>query len=159
QAQALVEQARAALYPTITANAAYTRSRSSSNTISQPTTVPVSRGVVTNHTLSGTVSWEPDIWGQFRRQAEENEANAQASVADLETAGLLAQATLAQNYFQLRTIDAQKNLFDDTLAAYEKALKLTENQYKVGVAARADVVLAQTTLKTAQAQAIDLDVM
>jgi NodT family efflux transporter outer membrane factor (OMF) lipoprotein len=159
QSQALVEQARSSFFPTITANAGATRSKASSNTISQPTPTPISRGVVINHTLSGTVAWEPDFWGQFRRQMEENEANAQASVADLETARLLAQATLAQDYFQLRSIDSQIKLYNDTLDAYQKALALTENQYKVGVAARADVVLAQTQLKTAKAQAIDLDVM
>src|SRR5271165_4260137 len=123
QAQAMVEEARAAFYPTINATAATTRSRASSTTVSAPGAVPISRGVVVNHNLNGNFAWTADVWGQIRRQVEENEANAQASVADLETARLLAQSTVAQDYFQLRAIDAQRKLYDDTVVGYKKALE------------------------------------
>jgi NodT family efflux transporter outer membrane factor (OMF) lipoprotein len=89
---------------------------------------------------------------------ESNEANAQASAADLEAARLSAHAELAQNYFQLRALDTQKQLFDDSVAAYEKNLQLTQNQYAAGIVAKADVILAQTQLKSTQAQAIDVGV-
>ncbi len=49
-------------------------------------------------------------------------------------------------------------MLDDTVAAYEKSLQLTQNQYNVGVAARADVVTADTQLKSAKAQAVDVGV-
>jgi NodT family efflux transporter outer membrane factor (OMF) lipoprotein len=159
QSQALVESARSQLFPTLSTNITYTRSRASANTIATPTSAPVSRGVVTSHSLPLTATWVPDFWGSVRRQIEENEANAQASVGDLETARLLAEATLAQAYFQVRSIDGQKKLFDETLVAYEKSLKLTQNQYNVGIVAKADVINAETQLKSAQAQAIDLSVL
>lgn len=158
QASALVESARAAYFPTLTGGISTTRSRSSSTTVAQPSSVPVSRGVVTSHNLPFNASWEADVWGKISRTVEANTAGAQASAADLEAARLSAQAQLAQNYFQLRALDAQQQLLEDTVAAYEKSLQLTQNRYAAGVVAKADVVQAQTQLKTTQAQAIDVGV-
>src|SRR5207247_11393750 len=92
------------------------------------------------------------------RTVESNQASAQASAGDLESARLSFQAELAQDYFQLRTLDAQKQLLDATVAAFEQSLELTKNRYASGVAAQADVVQAETQLKTTQAQAIDVGV-
>ncbi len=158
QASALVEAARATYFPTLTGGISTTRSRSSSTTVAQPSSVPVSRGVVTSHNLPFNASWEADVWGKISRTVEANTAGAQASAADLEAARLSAQAQLAQNYFQLRALDAQQQLLEDTVAAYEKSLQLTQNRYTAGVVAKADVVQAQTQLKTTQAQAIDVGV-
>jgi len=158
QASALVESARAAYFPIVTGGVSTTRSRSSSTTVAQPSGDPVSRGVVSSRSLSFNLGWEADLWGKISRTVEANAAGAQASAADLEAARLSAQAQLAQNYFQLRALDAQQQLLEDTVAAYEKSLQLTQNRYTAGVVARADVVLAQTQLRTTQAQAIDIGV-
>jgi len=69
---------------------------------------------------------------------------------------LSAQATLAQSYFQLRVLDLQKRLLDDIVAALGQALKLTQNRYAAGVAAKVDVVQADAQLKSTQAQVIEL---
>ena len=104
------------------------------------------------------VSWAVDVWGRVRRLVEAGVASAQASAADLEAIRLLAQAKLAQDYFQLRVLDGQKKLLDETVIAYQKNLELTKNHYASGVASRADVLQADTQLKTTQAQAIDVGV-
>src|SRR6185369_5889152 len=158
QAQALLASVRAGEFPTVSVGASTTRSRASSTTIATPSATPVSRGVVQNYSLPVSATWEPDLWGRVRRGVESNRAALEASVGDLEAARLLAQATLAQNYFQLRALDAQRRLFDDSVASYQRSLQLVQNQYDVGVVARADVVQAQVQLKTAQAQLIDLGV-
>jgi len=158
QAAALVDSARAAYYPNVTGGVSTTRSRASSTTIAQPSATPVSRGVVTKHDLPFNATWEADVWGRIGRTVEANAASAQASAADLEAARLSAQAQLAQNYFQLRALDAQQQLLEDTVSAYDKSLQLTQNRYAAGVVAKADVVQAQTQLKTTQAQAIDIGV-
>jgi NodT family efflux transporter outer membrane factor (OMF) lipoprotein len=93
-----------------------------------------------------------------RRTVESSEAGAQASAADLEALRLSIQAELAQNYFQLRALDTQKQLFDETVAAYQRSLILTQNQYAAGIVAKVDVIQAQTQLKTTQAQALDIGV-
>ena len=153
QARALVQSARASYFPVVTGNASETRSRSPSNSVS---TTP--GRVNTERSLSLDATWEADVWGRVRRTVESSEASAQASAADLEAVRLSAHADLAQDYFQLRTLDAQKRLLEDTVAGYEKSLQLSQNQYEAGVAAKADVVLADTQLKTTQAQAIDIGV-
>jgi NodT family efflux transporter outer membrane factor (OMF) lipoprotein len=102
--------------------------------------------------------WEADLWGRLRRGVESSQASAQASAADLAAARLSAQAELASNYFQLRILDGQKQLLDDTVAAFQKTLDLTKNRYVAGVAAKVDVVQAETQLKSTRAQAIDLGV-
>lgn len=158
QASALVDTARAALYPNVTAGLATTRSRASATTVAAPSAVPSSRGVALTHGLPFNATWEADLWGRISRTVEANVASAQASAADLEAVRLSAQSQLAQSYFQLRALDTQARLLDNTVAAYSKSLQLTENRYTAGVAAKADVVLAQTQLKTTQAQAIDIGV-
>jgi NodT family efflux transporter outer membrane factor (OMF) lipoprotein len=158
QALALVQSARAGNFPTLTAGISDTRSRSSATTIAQPSTVPISRGVVTNHNLPFQASWAPDVWGSIGRSVEANEAGAQASAGTLEAARLSAQATLAQSYFQLRSLDAQQLLLEETVAGYERSLRLVQNQYAAGITAKADIVQQQTLIKTTQAQAIDIGV-
>ena len=148
QARALVREARASYFPTVTVGTSVTRSRT-------PGAVP---STVTDYSLPLDVSWELDVWGRIRRTVESNQASAQASAGDLESARLSFQAELAQDYFQLRALDAQTQLLDATVAAFEKSLELTKNRYASGVASQADVVQAETQLKTTQAQAIDVGV-
>lgn len=150
QAQALIRASRSGFYPSVTGGASVTRSRRSPEV--------GGRGVSNDFLLPIDFSWEIDLWGRVRRTVEASMAGAQASQADLESVLLSAQALLAQDYFQLRTTDAQKKVLEDTIDAYQKSLDLTKNRYTAGVASRADVLQAETQLKTAQAQSIDLEV-
>jgi NodT family efflux transporter outer membrane factor (OMF) lipoprotein len=148
QALAQVQLLRANYFPTLGAGASFTRaSNSTSNNIAE-----------NQHQVSLSASWELDVWGKVRRQVEAGKATAEASFADLQAMRLSMQAELASDYFQLRTLDAQKKTLDDSVAAYRKALELTQNRYNATVAAKADVVAAQTQLETTQAQAIDVGV-
>jgi NodT family efflux transporter outer membrane factor (OMF) lipoprotein len=158
QAKALVQQARAGYYPTVTVGPSVTRSQSSSSLRTGATGRSGGSSAVTDYSLPFDLSWEADIWGRIRRSVEANRDTAQASQADLAAAQLSAQAELAQDYFLLRAQDAQKRLLDETVASFQKALELTRNRYAGGVAAKADVLQAETQLKTTQAQALDLGV-
>jgi NodT family efflux transporter outer membrane factor (OMF) lipoprotein len=160
EARALTQQAQAAFFPIVTANASATRSggRSGGSTSAGGGSSQSSGGASNNFNVALDVNWELDLWGRVRRTVEAGEATAQASVADLEAAKLSAQAQLAEDYFLLRAQDAQIRLLNDTVDAYQKSLKLTQNQYAVGVAARADVAQAETQLKSTQAQALDAGV-
>ncbi len=157
QARALVQSARAGYWPTASAGASVTRSQSPSGFVSANQSLNA-RGPSTSYSLSLDASWELDLWGRVRRTVESNEASAQASAADLDALRLSTQAELAQNYFQLRALDAQKQLFDGTIVAYRRSLTLTQNQYTAGIVAKVDVIQAQTQLKTTQAQALDIGV-
>jgi NodT family efflux transporter outer membrane factor (OMF) lipoprotein len=154
QARALVQAARAGYFPTAAIGASATRSLGSANAGNGLGTT----NQVSDLLLTGTASWEPDIWGKVRRTVEASQAGAQASAADLESIRLSTQAALAQDYFQLCALDAQKKLLDATVAAYQKAMDLTNRRYASGVSSKADVLQAETQLKTTQAQAIDVGV-
>jgi NodT family efflux transporter outer membrane factor (OMF) lipoprotein len=157
QARALVMAARSAYFPTIGIGASFTRSSPSSTTTSNFGR-SVGRVNLSDYSLPVSASWEPDIWGKVRRSVESNRANAQASAADLAGAELSIQTELAQDYFQLRTLDAQKKLFDTSVSLYQQSLDLTTNRYNAGVASEADIAQADTLLKTTKAQAIDIGV-
>ncbi|AXL52371.1 RND transporter [Paraburkholderia caffeinilytica] len=152
QARALVGEARAAYFPTVGASAGVTRSGNGSGST---TTTSSRSGVSNSFNVQLDASWEPDLWGSVTRSVNSQKAGQQGAAADLANARLSAQATLAQTYFSLRALDSTQKLLDDTVAAYQRSLQLTQNQYAAGVAARSDVIQAQTQLQSAQAAAID----
>jgi NodT family efflux transporter outer membrane factor (OMF) lipoprotein len=104
------------------------------------------------------LSYLVDVWGSVRRTVEENSATAEASFATLENARLSYQATLAEDYFSLRGLDAEAKLLSDTAKSYETYLTLTQNRYKSGIASQGDVAAAQTQLETTRAQLVDVGV-
>lgn len=155
QARALVHFHRADLYPTVTAGVSAEREELSRNR-------PLGEisGIRTTNDLVIPVdmSYEPDVWGRVRRTVENARASAQATAADLETVSLSVHAELAVDYFQVRELDAQTQLLDSTVAAYQKALQLTEYRFQGGLSSQVDVAQAQTQLETTRAQDIDLKV-
>ena len=154
QAQAAINVARAPFFPTLDGNASITRSRSPTGVVGGTT----AGRIITQRSASVASNWELDLWGRIRRGIEAAEATANASAGDLASARLSLQAQLVTNYFALRLLDVQKQLLDDTVAAYRKSLELTNNRYNVGVAAKADVVQADAQLKSTLAQGVDLGV-
>jgi NodT family efflux transporter outer membrane factor (OMF) lipoprotein len=111
-------------------------------------------GPRTSGTFEGSVDWTPDIWGKIRREVEGDVAASQVSAADLANATLSAQAALASDYVDLRASDALIVLYQQTVAADQRSLAITQNQAAAGVAAPSDVLTAQTQLDGAQAQLI-----
>ncbi|WP_075257609.1 efflux transporter outer membrane subunit [Herbaspirillum camelliae] len=156
-AVALVQSSRSAYSPTLSASAGASRGSSgSAGSSSSSAASGSSAGSVRNsYTFSLTAAWEADIWGKVRRDVESSQASAQASAADLAAARLSAQAQVAQNYLQLRVLDAQQQLLEETVQAYERSLQVAQNQYAAGMVAKSDVIQAQTQLKSAQASALD----
>jgi NodT family efflux transporter outer membrane factor (OMF) lipoprotein len=148
QASAAAQIARASLWPTVGANLGATRAQTNTNGVQR---------LSDTYSAGLNASWEADIWGRIRRSAEAGDATAEASAASLAAARLSIQATLAQNYLQLRVTDLQRDLYRRTVEAYTRSLQLTSHQYEAGTALRSDVAQAETQLRSAQAQLIDLD--
>ncbi|KWE31904.1 RND transporter [Burkholderia territorii] len=156
QARALVAEARAAYFPTVGLTASGSRSRTGrTSTSSSASSFGSSSSIDNSYSVGLDASWEPDLWGKVSRSVSAQRAGEAAAAADLANARLSQQALLAQTYFQLRTSDALQKLLDDTVKSYGESLRLTQNQYAQGVAARADVIQAQTQLQSAQAASID----
>jgi NodT family efflux transporter outer membrane factor (OMF) lipoprotein len=158
QARALVRGARSQLFPIVGASGGVSRGgqggSSSNSSFSQD--FASSSGVSESYEVGLDASWELDIWGRLRRNLEANRANMQASAADLAAVRLSLQSELVQTYLQLRVMDEQQRLLDQTAEAFARSLRLTENQYQAGIVPRSDVSQALTQLKSTQAQAIDL---
>lgn len=145
QARALVREQRAALFPSVTLDGGASRSHSST-----------SGSTASSYQLGIGGSWEPDVWGRLGRAVDSASASAQASAADLASARLSAQGELAVSYLSLRQTDAQQALLASTLAGYQRTLEITQNRYSAGIAAKTDVLQAQTQLANAQADAAGL---
>lgn len=155
QARAAAQYAQAGYMPTATLGVSASRFKKSGNVYANS---PANIGPASDYALPLQVSWEADIWGRVRRAVESAQASAQASAAELENVRLSIQAELAVDYFLLRGIDAERDLLNRTIIAYGKFHELTINRHEGGVASDADVALAETQLRTAQAQAVDLRV-
>jgi NodT family efflux transporter outer membrane factor (OMF) lipoprotein len=160
EAQALLSEARAGYWPTVSLNAARTRTVTGSSQGGGPTGGTSSFGAVfgrpqTTSSIGVRGDWTIDLWGEIRRTVESSRANSQASAAALASAKLSAQASLATAYFQLRTQDQLQIILNDIVNAQQESLKITENRYRVGVAAKADVVSAQTQLLSSQSEQIN----
>lgn len=153
QSLALVQQARAGLFPTI--GATYSAFRSHEGKAASGTGASVTKTTVT---LESTATWDLDVWGKIRRTIESSTSNAQASAADVENAKLSAQSQLAIAYFNLRSADSLRLLLQRTISDYRRSLTITENQYNQGTVARSDVITAQTQVKTVEAQLINVGV-
>ena len=151
-ARAVVKQARSQYFPTISANPAVINSRQPS--LSAPTTSTTS----TEYTLPIDASWEPDLWGRIRNTVKANSLEAQATLADLENVRLTVQAEVAEDYFELRVLDVQRQLLDASALADQDSLQLTRVQADAGLASGQDLELAETQLELTRGQATDLGI-
>src|ERR1035441_6436885 len=121
-ARAVVKQARSQYFPTVTASPSVTRARQSSlQTQSGASPTPFT---ATEYSLPFDASWELDFWGRIRNTVKANSFEAQATFADLENVRLTVQAEVAADYFQLRMLDVQRQLFDAAVLAYQKSFKI-----------------------------------
>ena len=150
-AHAAVQGARADFFPQVAGSATATRQRTSAN--ASPTSAAAGTSTTFNmYNASGDVSWELDLWGRIRREVESAHATFIASADDLESATLSVQAEVAIDYFLLQSFEAQSAMLTQTSVVYQRALELTQNRHRAGIASELDVSQAETQLKNAQAQ-------
>src|SRR5690606_14115258 len=158
QAQASLQSARSGLFPVVGSDVSVERSGSGAGTGGGGTGEGggLGRGPSNSYSLAGSVSWELDLRGRVRREIESSRAGLDASVADIGDVRLSMQSTLAQTYFTLRVRDAEIRLMEQTVQAYERSLRMTQNRYDAGVAMLADVAAARTQLENARTQLLAL---
>jgi NodT family efflux transporter outer membrane factor (OMF) lipoprotein len=147
QARALVAQQRASLFPTVSLAGGANRTGGGGS----------KGGAHGSYTVSIGGSWEPDVWGRLSRGVAAARAGEQASLADLQAAKLSAQGELATDYFNLRQLDAVHELQAQTIAGYQRSLRITQNRYDAGVVAKTDLLQAQTQLANAQADLLGFE--
>lgn len=162
QSQALLRQAEAGLFPTLSATVSTTHgvlAPASTSSSTDSTSSAVSGGsssgrTSTQYALGANASWEPDIWGSVRRAIEAGKAKEAASAAQLAAIRLSSQAQLATAYLQLVVADLQLRQLEESENILLQTLTLTRNQYNAGIISQAAVALAENQWKTAQAQRV-----
>lgn len=102
------------------------------------------------------IGWAPDLWGRVRREIEADQAGLQASAADLAAARLAIQMAVAGAYVNLRALDRQQDILNETMVAYDRSANLTRNQYEAGIVSRADVIQAETQRQSLRTEMYDL---
>jgi NodT family efflux transporter outer membrane factor (OMF) lipoprotein len=150
QARALSDQARAGLFPTLGLSAGVARNRDSLN---RPLRLSTAPAYYDSNSLSGSVGYELDLWGQIRNEVAAGAANAAASAADLENARLSLLAQLVGDYIQLRSLDRYSSILDETVTDYSRAVSLTKQRHDAGIAPGLDISQAQTQLDATRSQA------
>jgi len=150
-----VAAARSALFPRFSAGASAARNNISMN---GPSYSPGKPTGYSDFMLGGQGSWEPDFWGRIRRTVEAARSSAQASAADMASIDLSLHAEMASAYFELRGLDAQIKLLNDTVADLEGQLDLAQRRLNGGIGTEADVAKARTQLETVRAQRVDVGV-
>jgi NodT family efflux transporter outer membrane factor (OMF) lipoprotein len=163
EARAVVREARSQYFPTLTVAPAFTRSRTSGNLNTAPvntsgTGTAAKQLQSTVYSLPLEASWEPDLWGKVRNTVHQAQYAAQVSAADLENERLTEQASLAEFFFEIRGQDQLQKIFDDTVAADQKAYDLTRALYEAGIDDEISLVEAETTLHSAQAGATNVGI-
>jgi NodT family efflux transporter outer membrane factor (OMF) lipoprotein len=163
EARAVVREARAQYFPTLTVAPSFNRSRTSGNLNTAPVTTSGTGTAAkqlqsTIYTLPLEASWEPDLWGKVRNTVRQAQYAAQVSAADLENVRLTAQASLAVYFFEIRGQDQLQEIFNDTVAADQKAYDMTRSRYETGIDDQISVVEAETTLHSAQAGATNVGI-
>jgi NodT family efflux transporter outer membrane factor (OMF) lipoprotein len=147
---------RGTLFPSIGVGASGTRSGgagSRNGGVTLPSGFTSSgSGTRTVYDADGNASWDLDIWGKIRRELESDVAKAQASAADVAAARLSAQATLAEDYFELRAAEEELRLLKTSVQDYRVSLQIAQNRVNAGVTTLADVYTARTQLENTVAQ-------
>jgi NodT family efflux transporter outer membrane factor (OMF) lipoprotein len=156
QAQALLRQAQSGLFPTVGVSASATRSSNGSGSSSTFNNSTSGRsGINNSYDVGLNASWEADIWGSVRRSIEAGRAQQDASAAQLAAIRLSSQAQLASAYLQLVVADQQVKQLQESENAFQEMLTLTQNQVAAGTVSESNVALAESQLKSAQAQTVD----
>ena len=154
-ARAIVKQARAQYYPSVGTNPSIAETRSPLTAPGGPASAP-SFGIFA---LPFDASQQPDFWGRIRNTVNASVFGAQASAADLANVRLTTQAEVAVDYFEIRGQDAQKQLFDETLAAYQDSLDLARVLFQAGLTSDETLAQAETQLEATQAQDTNLGIL
>ncbi|WIT12555.1 efflux transporter outer membrane subunit [Paucibacter sediminis] len=149
QARALLRNSDAARAPQLNVNAGAARQGGDAARATGTAGTQLTAGV--------SLAYEIDVMGRLSQASQAASLDAQAREALLQATRLLVQSDVAQAYFALRALDAERALMRDTVAAYQATLLLTEKRHAAGDIAELDVVRVRTEVAATQAQAVALE--
>jgi len=152
QARAVTRAAKSDWFPKIDAGFGPTRERASAASQFQPDSAGGTTGTIWRAQVGA--SYEADLFGRVGSNVNASRADEQQSEALFRSVQLSLQADVAQNYFQLRELDTDQDLYRRTVALREDTLKLVERRFKEGDISELDVSRARNELASARADAV-----
>jgi NodT family efflux transporter outer membrane factor (OMF) lipoprotein len=152
QARAEVTIAQSAWFPQIDAGANAARIKTSANRPESSYGVPNQSTVQNDFVLTGSVSYELDLFGRVRRSVEAARAGQQQSEADFENARLVLAAQVASDYFALRELDAEIDVLRTSIESQRRSLDIISARHELGFATGLDLAQQQALLEASEAQ-------
>lgn len=157
QARAIAGVTRSPLFPQLGYDAQAGRGRSSSLTSPSP------GASQTQSFFLGALnaSWELDIWGRIRREAESAIEQLLATEAFRRAVLLSVVTDVAGTYLQLRELDLELEITRRNSRSFQETLSLFERRFQRGAASKLEVTRAQAALydATARAPQIERDIV
>ncbi|HMJ92276.1 MAG TPA: efflux transporter outer membrane subunit, partial [Candidatus Acidoferrum sp.] len=157
QSRASARVARAEFLPTLDANPSWIRERYSPNQEPSfgrvdPVTGDISALTAATMRVPFDLSYEVDLWGRVRRSFESARADAQSSLAALHNVLLTLQADLAQNYFNLRSLDAEIATVRGQIQLRQELVRLARSRFEGGIGNDLDIARAENEHATTEAE-------
>jgi multidrug efflux system outer membrane protein len=98
-----------------------------------------------------SAAWNFDFWGLYRRQSEAARAELLATTWGQRAIRITVIQSVAESYFELRSLDAQLAITNNTIKARQDSLTLTQSLEQHGAGSLADVRQAEELLHAAKA--------
>jgi outer membrane protein, multidrug efflux system len=161
QARSLARVATAAFFPQLSVDPSGYRERGSGNRPlngEQPTIIngviqPIAPYTQSVYTIPFSLNYEADLFGRVRRNLEAANASLQSTAADTANVQLVLTAELAADYFNLRELDAEYQVVEESVDVQRKGLDLVQSRHAGGIANGLDVAQQATVLDSTISQA------
>jgi multidrug efflux system outer membrane protein len=153
EADAFAREVGAALFPQIDLDGSATRSR-----VTESGAFSSFNGMNPreNYRIQLGTTYELDFWGKLRRAKESAKAQALSTRYARDTVALSLAGLVTSNYLQLRSLESQIALSEDSLRTRNESLALTRKRLEGGVSSALDVHQAEVASSNLAAQIVEL---
>ena len=156
EAQAQLGVTRSQQFPTVNGGGSYTAIQIPSSLAGTNSNGTPANSFFNGGGPSASAAWNLDFWGLYRRQTEAARAELLASQWGQRATRTSLIQGVAEAYFELRSLDAQMAITENTIKARKDSLQLTQALEQHGAGSLADVRQAEELLHAAQANQPDL---
>ncbi|MET1056129.1 MAG: efflux transporter outer membrane subunit [Pedobacter sp.] len=155
QAQATLKQSKLAYIPTLSANADYTRTKSSLSALNFPAGININT-LTNTYRLYLSTSWEADIWGKLSSTKRAALASYLGTDAARKAVQTQLIADISNNYFTLISLDKQLTITEETLKNRRSSVETIKELKEGAVVTGAAVVQSEANLYAAEVTIPDL---
>lgn len=148
-----VRRAQAAYYPSVTANAGWTRARSSGAVVSPE----IDASTSSYFGLGIDMNWEIDLFGKITARTRQEKASFKASRAQYAAMAVSITSKIASAYMRLRTLQGEKAVLQEHISSQKRVVEITEARFEAGISSMLDVAQAKTTYLSTEASITTLN--